>query len=311
MSLIILTKSPSAGFFSQEVYRGVIKKLLNKNRGPEAVLRSLLRGLNELKYPYLINPKIAEIKTGDTVFVNGSIVALQWAIKEKKAGKFKKLVAGPNLVVGPDDFNGIINTPEIDLILQPSDWVRDFYLSISPFLADKIKVWPAGVALPENLNETDRVGAVVYFKNCSDDKLPGHILKELKNLPIKIDVLTYGHFKQKDYHRLLAGAKFMVYVSESESQGLALQEAWARNVPTLVWNGGSCRFEHYRWRDPVISAPYLSARSGMFFSGTDDFKKRLQIFMDSLDNFSARDYVRENLIDRKCAENFIKLIQPN
>lgn len=308
MSLIILTKSPRTGLFSREACRSVIKKLLGRNRGPEAVSNSLLRGLNEFKYSYLLNPKIAEIKTGDTVFVNGSIPALRWAIKEKKAGKFKKLVAGPNLVVGPDDYNGIIKTPEIDLILQPSDWVRDFYLSISPFLSDKVKVWPAGVALPDDLNTDARKGALVYFKSCSDHALLNRVLKELENSSVKTEVITYGHFKQKDYYRLLAGVKFMVYISESESQGLALQEAWARNVPTLVWNGGSCRFKHYQWQDPAISAPYLNERTGHFFSDFDVFKMRLKIFMDELNSFTARDYVRENLFDKKCAENFIKLI---
>jgi hypothetical protein len=308
MSLVILTKSPGFGLCSKEAWLSAFRRLFGIRRGPDAVSASLLRGLNEMKYSYRLNPPAKEIGKGDAVFVNNSIGALKWAIQQKKSGAFKKLIVGPNLVVTPDDFDGIINSPEIDLILQPAEWVRNLYLSISPSLSDKIKVWPAGVSVPENINENSRRGALVYFKNCSDNKLLENILNELKARSIETDVITYGHYKQKDYFALLEKVKFTIFISKSESQGLAMQEAWARNVPTFVWNGGTWNYRDHTWRDSAISAPYLNERSGLFFSSFEDFKTKLEKNVGDLSGFSPREYVRENLSDLKCAEKFIAFL---
>ena len=52
-----------------------------------------------------------------------------------------------------------------------------------------------------------------------------------------------------------------VFISRSESQGLALAEAWAMDVPTLVWqgppgDGGSL----FNLSDP---SPYLTSHTGV------------------------------------------------
>lgn len=308
MSLIILSKSPIANFFSKEIYKIALRRMANITRGPDAVLLSLIRGLDELKQPYLYNPKQQEIRPEDTVFVNGSVNALRWAIKEKKEGRIKKLVSGPNMVVGPNDFNGIINSPEIDLILQPSNWVRDFYLSINPRLSDKIKVWPSGVFVPEITKEVVRDIVLVYFKNCAVAGLFEGILNTLEKKSIKFVVIKYGSFKQEDYYELLEHAMFMIYISKSESQGVALQEAWVREVPTLVWNSGEFGFRNFRWSDPRVGAPYLNEQNGLFFRDIAEFKIKLIDFVEKRVNFSARNYVKENLSDYRCAKNFINLI---
>ncbi|TAN34178.1 glycosyltransferase family 1 protein [Patescibacteria group bacterium] len=329
MSLIILTKSPKAGLFSKEIYWRVLRRLAGVKRGPDAVMDSLLRGLDELKRPYLLNVKSTEIKPEDTVFVNGSLETLQWAIKERK--KFKKLVAGPNLVVTPNDGGGIINAPEIDLILQPSDWVRDFYLSISPRLSEKIKVWPAGVRVPEITNNR-REKILVFVKN----SLSGGELQALKNalaalsykfiikrserseseaftseraqIKYPVGFIFYDDYKQADYFRELNQAKAMLYFSLSESQGLALQEAWARNVPTLVWDRGRYEYNNYFWCAKNISCPYLNERCGMTFADFAELPAILEEFLRVLKRFDPRAYVEEQLSDLRSAEKLLAIV---
>lgn len=309
MSLIILTKSPRTNLFSKEIYRVVLRRIFKIKRGPDAVSASLLRGLDELKYPYSHNSRLQEMKMRDMVFVNGSIEALRWAIKEKKEGKFTKLVAGPNLVVTPDDYHGIIASPEIDLILQPSSWVRDFYLSINPKLSNKIMIWPAGVKVPEPAVDRNRKGALIFRKNLPDAGLCQGISEKMRQKDIDAEIIVYGKYRRENYYKLLEQVKFMVYLSaNSESQGIALQEAWARNVPTLVWNGGRFRYKNYTWADGSMCAPYLREQAGLFFSDISDFAVKLEMFTGGVPNFLPRDYVQRNLSDRRCAEYFINLI---
>lgn len=309
MSLVILSKSPKNNFLSKEFYFGVAKQIIRRKRGPDAVLLSLLYGLKNINFSFKHNPKIKEINSGDIVFVNNSIDALKLAIEEKKKGNFKKLIAGPNLVVTPNDFDGIINSKEIDLILQPSEWVKNFYLSISPNLEDKIKIWPAGVFVPKNQINTKKERILIYFKNCSDSRLLDVILNEMKIKKEQYDILFYGKFKQKEYYKLLEKAKFMIYISNSESQGLALQEAWARNVPTLVWNSSVFKYGDYKWWDNKISAPYLTQELGLFFKDSVGFKNKLAFFLEKHSTFSTAEYVQNNLSDTKSAENFLELIK--
>jgi hypothetical protein len=308
MSLVILTKSVECSLFSVEAYRLMAKKFLNIKRGPDAVTASLFRGLEKLSYAYLKNPAIKMIKPGDTVFVNGSLAALKWVIKNKKTKGIKKLVSGPNMVVGPNDAGGILNASEIDLILQPSQWVKDFYVSINPLLREKIQVWPSGVEMPKNKSFRKKTKLIIYYKSCSDDRLLNCIIEELKKKSLEYILINYGKFKQVQYYQFLEEAVGMIYISQSESQGIALQEAWARNVPTLVWNGQVFSSGQYAWQDMHISAPYLSPETGLFFKGREDFGNTLALFLENIPKFLPKKYVEDNLSDYRSAEKFLSLI---
>lgn len=309
MSLVILTKSPAINLISaKELCRSALRSILGIRRGPDAVTASLLRGLEKLSYAYLKNPAIKMIKPGDTVFVNGSLAALKWAIKNKKTKGIKKLILGPNIVVGPNDAQGILNASEIDLILQPSQWVKDFYISISPLLREKIQVWPSGVEMPENRSVTKKTKLIIYYKGCTDSQLLPSVVEELRNRSLEYVLINYSSFKQSQYFQLLDEAIGMIYISQSESQGIALQEAWVRGVPTLVWGGGEFSFKEYGWRDAQINAPYLSKETGLFFMRKEDFRSKLDIFLESIDSFIPKKYVENNLSDRKSAETFLSFI---
>ena len=99
----------------------------------------------------------------------------------------------------------------------------------------------------------------------------------------------------------------MIYLSESESQGLALQEAWIRNVPTLVWDGGYWQCGKYKWQGSS-SAPYLTKDCGMFFKGKEDFINKFETFLKNLPNFQPREYSLENFTDETATKNYLKII---
>ncbi len=282
--------------------KNFIKILLGRqNRGPKAVEDSLLRGFQELGSPYKINSHELPI---DTACVISGSQTLRWAVEQKNKSLIKKIIAGPNLVVSPDDAGGILKHPLVDVIVAPSAWVREYYCQIDPSLKERVKIWPAGVSLPQPLPQEKSLDFLIYNKIAN---LP--LLKEVvgvlgkKNFSFKI--LTYGKFKQNDYFKILAKAKYEIYLSKSESQGLAMFEAWARNVATLVWETGEYK-NHGTKIMGQISAPFLSPEAGMSFGGRDDFEKKLEVFIRT--DFSPRAFVEENFTNKICSQKYLDIL---
>jgi hypothetical protein len=111
-------------------------------------------------------------------------------------------------------------------------------------------------------------------------------------------VFSYGSFSKKEYAQALRKTKAMIYLQTVESQGLALQEAWAHDVPTLVWNAGS--FTYPRTSVTAIgpiSAPYLTEQAGIFFGTAKELHLILPVFIKKVNEstFAPRDYCIKKL----------------
>lgn len=301
MSLNIITKKPN-NYFSQEYLKSLGRMLFKKNRGPQAVISSLLRGLEELHQPVKINSTIANY---DIVYVNESMAALQWATELKRKGKIGKLIAGPNLVVAPDEFNSLVCSSEIDKYLLPSEWVKNWWLSLNPELATRLEVWAAGVKEVSISNKT-KDSVLVYKKNINTEIFQA-VINKLREKGIKYIVVNYGQFRREDYFSLLDNCYALIYLQESESQGIALVEAWAKNVPTFVLDNKIYKYKNYSWIDEKIAAPYLTAACGAFFKDVNGLSELLDSLSMS-NNYEPRNYYLSNFTDRICAEKFIQII---
>ena len=310
MKLIILTKPPKSflnllSFYLIKWIKNLVKKVLFiPNYGPSAVLGSLIRGFDKLKIDYQLNPKAKDIS--NVVCVISGVDALEWAIKTKKRGKIKKIIAGPNIVITPQDARGILLDEVIDLVIVPSQWVKDFYTSFKPSFGEKIRVWPAGVEICSQSKEK-REGCLIYKKNV-DKNLFNFIIQYLKSQNIDYKIIKYGKYKKEKYFEMLNKVKFMIYLSKSESQGLALQEAWIRNTPTLVCDRGYWQYQNYKLQDDKINIPYLTEECGISFKDKDDFRNKFNIFIKNLSDFKPREYSLGNFTDKVSARNYLKII---
>jgi hypothetical protein len=317
--LIILTKPCGIHPFNSEWVKYYAGKITGKKRGPEMVALSLSRGLDELGVPHLLNPffvphSMPHQKEKDfTLHVVSGARTLEWALRMKKAGKIEKLIAGPAISVVPADHNSILNNPLIDKIVFPGQWTKDFFSSIDPYFKNKIEVWPAGVRSDVTTSSRNNGSGIIYCKSVTPE-IRQTVTHELDAQKIKYVVFGYGNFRQADYFSALEKADWMIYLSPSESQGIALQEAWIRDVPTLVWNPGSWNYQSpknskkYSWSDSRISAPYLNAESGQAFGSASDFKYSFGVFLQKLASFTPRAYCMESLTDIKSAERFLEII---
>lgn len=277
--------------------------------GHYAVSRSLMEGLYKMGYTnFNYNPSsITEV--GDVVLVIADIYALKQAIKWKKQGRIKKLIAGPNLCILPTEYPEI-SSEWIDRYITHSQWCVDYFVDLCPCLKNKMEIWPAGVdeVFWSPNKEVERNGKkIVFFKKRPEKTLYEKCYKIAQENGFEVIELIRGGYTLDEYNLILAKADFLVHFVEQESQGISLSEAWSMNVPTMVWNPG---YWHYQLMNiKSSSAPLMNDKMGKFFRDENEFEElfKKQFFDSSL--YSARENLINNYTDTKSAEIFLNIVK--
>jgi hypothetical protein len=278
-------------------------------RGPQAVEASLVTGLQIIGQEYVLNP--SEDSVTPFVGVLSNTNALRWAIEAKRAGQIEFLVAGPNLVVTPSDDGSILLTEAVDKIVTPSRWVSDYYLNCAPQLAGRVFEWAAGVDTEywKPKESAARRVWLIYDKciNGGQEEL-SEVLHQLTQLRLPFERIVYGEYSRQDYREALQRSFGMIVVSASESQGLAQFEAWACDVPTLVWHPQKLEVEGIGSNALMVSSsPYLSDECGARFSKGADFQGAFSDFKERLSEYSPRRYVLRNFTLEQAAFAYVEL----
>lgn len=293
----------SENFFLMGKLKKCLKYLLGvRSRGPEAVFKSLTKGLTEAGVDFEVNKTIKN--QIETACVISGVKTLSWAIEQKRLGKINHIVAGPNLVISPDDSGGILKDSLIDAIVVPSQWVLEHYAKVEPSILSKIKIWTAGVGMPIKAEVSKDLDFLVYNK-IGRAGLFKNICEKLNKKGFSYKVLEYGKFTQNEYFNLLDKAKYEIYLSASESQGLAMFEAWARGVPTFIWENGQFSKDGVKITGK-ISAPYLTDQCGLSFLSEKEFESKLQEFLEK--SYMPREYIEENYTDKISALKYFKIM---
>lgn len=292
-----------------------IKKILNipipYYTGHQAVTRSLVEGLQKNQVHFNYNPK--DIKQiSDVVAVLSSVEALQQMINLKKRGIVKRILAGPNLVILPSDHREVMIADEIDICIVNSDWVHTMYVSDVSELTGRCIVWPAGVDTEywSPLQEKNENKQILFYQKNYSDELLERCKQYLRNRGFTIVEIIYGEYKASEYLQKLRTSDLAVFFSPWESQGIALAEAWASDIPTFVWNPGFAvtyqgTADAKRWK--ASSAPYLCEQLGLYFLGFDEFKIAFEQWQNASDIFSPRNWVINNMSDEICAKAFCRI----
>ena len=254
----------------QNSFKILIKNLLTifcnyskSNLGPTNVFVNLTEGLRKNGIKFNVNP--AKDKVYNICLVLSGIDNLKKCINLKKNKKIKILLAGPNVVTVPSEHNYIIFSRSIDTILVPSEWVKKLYLSYKKECKN-ISIWFSGVKI-SNFTSGKRNKVLIYLKtkNIFFEKCINYLIAN--NIDFRI--LKYGFFSQKKYFELLRQSRIMIYFSSSESQGIAMQEAWSKNVPTLVYKQSFWFYGKRKFK--ASSSPYLNKYCGYFFKNFNEF----------------------------------------
>lgn len=276
------------------------------NNGPSSVLQSLINGLDALGYPYNVNPT-DESKVNDIVLVLSGVNTLQQALAWKSTGAISYLLAGPNILTLSFDSCGILSDPAIDKIIVASRWIGDSYLRQNKEIGKRIQVWAAGVDVNRwnTLGKVRTKSAIIYWK--TEPKEFIHEIKEAVEAEgFDATVLKYGEYSSDLYLSKLQSSYVAIFISRSETQGIAMFEAWATDTPTLVWKSEAF-LEHKAWiYDAYSSAPYLSPRQGLLWTDIAELRSHLRSLEDK--TFTPREWVKNNHSDLHAAKNIISII---
>ena len=278
--------------------------------GPKKVAENLIKGLDILQYPYCVNKAL---DSTSQLWIHDDPDAVQEASRLQL-----KAIIGPNIYLLPRSIPK--NTDLSNFIyIYPSQWSKDFW---KDFGFDKcpMDVWPAGIdtgMFVERKRPTHGI-VLVYVKQRSHEELRfvEEILKE-QHIPYK--VIVYGYYNQKDYIEILKETKYMVWIGRQESQGIALEEALAMNVPMLVWDVEKIGHWQPNKSESLIfnqneleytnttTAEYFDTRCGI----KTKEKNRIKEYVDTLEktwaSLTPRSYIVENLSLKKQAQDFIAL----
>ncbi len=279
--------------------------------GHPGVNRSLTAGLSELNIPFNFNPsKIDHV--GDVVIVLTDIYALQQAIEWKRQDKIKLLLAGPNLMVRACEHNSILASPEIDWVIVPSEWVKTAYIQDVCALQDRIFVWYVGVdaqAWKPTKSKRKSRDVIIYWKAVAEgEHFYRAINKEVRDAGWNPLRLNYGGYSQDNFKKLLSQAAFAIFVSRSESQGIALAECWAMNIPTIVWNP-KVLHAHERSYETVSACPYLAPENGCEWQTIEDLRDTLVSIKERLPLLHPRAWLLEHMTDAVSAQILIDFIE--
>ena len=314
--ILLATRPATLRGIAGAAYQGV----LAPRRGPSAVLSSLSRGLRELGVPFELN-RWSQRGNARALGVLSGIDALEAGVRWRSGTDGGRLLAGPNIVVLPSEARDVFGRAEIDLVVVPSPWVKDLYEQDMPELRGRVVVWPAGVDphywRPSHAREAERMRgpghAVMFVKDSPGQaNAPSALLADarmlLESSGLCVEEIRYGAYSRRAYLSKLQGADVMVAFSPSESQGVALVEAWSTNVPTLVWDQGIVSIGGIEYRSS--SAPFLSGKTGAFFSNAGELDALLESFRgEGKPHFSPRRWVLDHMTDAICARRYQELAE--
>jgi glycosyltransferase involved in cell wall biosynthesis len=264
--------------------------------GHFAVTRSLQTGLAKLGADWAPASDLDRAEA-EVVVVLAGAECLRQAIEMKRLGRCARLFAGPNVSVRPTDEDGLLLRPEIDGVIVPSNHVRELYVREAPSLHGRILVWAAGVD-PDYWRPADRTRdtALIYVKSHRESV---RRLKRLaSNYADRVALLRYGWHTMPEYRQALDRAQCCIFLTAKESQGIALAEAWAMDVPTYVTRSPDAQF------DAVRSAPYLTEATGRLWSNEGE----LAALLAAPPATAPRTWVLRNMTDEICASRLLSAI---
>lgn len=272
--------------------------------GHQDIIDSFLRG--SAAYPDVeirVNPSRKQAENS-IVYVPSGWKALRDAIALKRAGKITKLITGP---VGDciDDYESIILDESIDVCVVPCQWYKEKCereAASKNLRFDNICVWPVGVDherwTPLNTKLDAKAGkALIYVKGRGAAALKS-TEDTVKKSGIEYQEIFCGSHVPGDYKAKLEWCDFVVYLGYSETQGLALAQAWSMNRPTLVYEPDTVT------ELGLEAAPYLTSETGKRWKNIEE----LELLLLNMPVFSPRKWVLEHQTNATAFGNFLRIV---
>jgi hypothetical protein len=152
-----------------------------------------------------------------------------------------------------------------------------------------------------------RKGILVYVKGRLESEVK-YLLDFLDSKQEMYSVIHYGSYKDSDFKQKLRSSKYVIWIGRHESQGFALQETLASNIPILLWDvksmyeeyssDGKSYYEHYKQSGmPLLATatPYWSDECGVKFYKKEELCEKYDEMNTKLASFNPRSFIEKHL----------------
>jgi hypothetical protein len=279
--------------------------------GPKKVVDNLIKGLSKIGYPYVVNKRLdacARLWVHDDVDALRLVPSLPPTIK---------VVVGPNLVTLPRNLPVGLDLSR-SIYLHPSNWAIAAWKSFG-YSKWPMHRWPAGIDTDQfHPTSEKKEHVLVYFKQRYPEELAA-VVSTLEKNHIPFKMVTYGAYRETEYKHLLARAKYVLWLGRHDTQGIALQEALAVNIPMIVWdvlklgewNASEKEMaiftEKEKTFEPATSAEYFDATCGIKIKNVGELADAINRMEKDWQTFTPRKYILDNLSLEKQARDFVEI----
>jgi hypothetical protein len=224
-------------------------------------------------------------------------------------------VLGPGLYDHPKLALHLMDDPRYRAYLVTCEWMKELFGRY--YGPERLHLWHGAIDTdewPDTRAHEKNIDVLVYDKirwNRSRlvPQLLSPLMDALRKRRLRVEVVRYGHYQHHTYRALLERSKGMLFLVESETQGMAYQEALAGNVPVLAWDPGFWldpkRLQYEVDPVPASSVPYFSDACGVRFTGVEDFEPKLERFLNG--RFEPRAFVQRELSFESSAEKYLRV----
>ncbi len=259
--------------------------------GPLSVSRGLATGLASVGRMVLSTsgPEAAVPQLGVVGVLSGATEAAR-AASWRRDGRISRLLIGPNVALLPS-LSPEAGWVEADVVVVPCDWVAEMYIRDSPFLANRIAVWPSGVNTDwwrRSEPASPSSNLLIYDKDSRGRA--ARVRRAIHAMGIATETIRYGDYQPESFRRALSKSRAVLWLGATESQGLAMFEAWSCDVPVFVI-GGPSKIHVGPLEVNAHPAPYLTPERGRLLRSLTEIPEALDAVQ--LGAFSPRSSIVE------------------
>lgn len=251
--------------------------------GHFSVLKSVLMGLRSCRKSFRFNTRVVTIPPNSDVLLLSGHRSLEELLKLSGV----RITVGPNFSNKMEGVLGLLENTKVRNVLVPSQWVADLYRELYPAIGDKVQVWASGAEVPrfaKFVSSRIRRSRILIYAKGDAGAVEG-VRSLLKHKMRPFSLLTYGSHSRLRFLFELARCGQLIYVARTESQGIALQEAWAMSVRTLVYRDVDYLKAVYGSNESFMEttefnsfAPYLSSENGTLWKDLGELSSALDSY---------------------------------
>ena len=277
--------------------------------GPQKLINNVIK-ISKLTDAFVLNKHISE----NYYFINfdeNNFLTIEKILQDKNS----KVIVGP--LYNQKDLKILaklsLQYNNLKIVVASSSAKEDLEQITGLSVSNQVSILPVGVYSESEifnfqnqrkLIDNYQFDCLIYFKN-RELKSLNEIISFLKNKNIRYKVLKYGDYKNKQLVKYALKSKFGLILGSTESQGIAINELMATNLPLFVIDKNINNYENIKLYGTTV--PYWSSECGEKILDLNDFKMNFQRF---LKNYESNTYKPNNLINEKLSfEKFIENIQ--